>query len=118
VIWHLPFFLLPGGGQVVGNTPLLWFSLLTIAWSVLFAWTYVNTESIWIPVLFHAAVNTTLGSLGILGQAGGEMRVLIIYTALTWLFVFLIVIISGKNLVHFRHIRGHPEYNKDASGNR
>ena len=104
--WHLPFFLFPGGAQVVGGIPFLWFSLLTTAWSVLFAWVYVNTESVLIAVLFHAAINTTLGSLGILGQASEEMGVLILNVALTWLVVLVIVSVYGRELVHPRRVNG------------
>lgn len=98
VLWHLPFFWIPEGKIAVGGIPLLWFALLTTAWSVLFAWVYVNTESILMPVLFHAAVNTTLGTLGILGQANGSLTPVILNTVLTWLLVGVIVFFTGRDL--------------------
>lgn len=98
VLWHLPFFWIPEGKIAVGGIPLLWFALLTTAWSVLFAWVYVNTESILMPVLFHAAVNTTLGTLGILGQANGSLSPVILNTILTWLLVCVIVFCTGRDL--------------------
>jgi hypothetical protein len=53
-LWHLPFFVIPQGAAVVGGIPFGWFMLLTTAWSVLFAWVFVNTqESILLPVLYQ-----------------------------------------------------------------
>ena len=98
VLWHLPFFWIPEGKIAVGGIPLLWFALLTTAWSVLFAWVYVNTESILMPVLFHAAVNTTLGTLGVLGQASGSLMPVMLNALLTWLVVGVIVFFTGKDL--------------------
>lgn len=98
VIWHLPFFWIPEGKGAVGGIPLLWFALLTTAWSVLFAWAYVNTESILMPVLFHAAVNTTLGTLGILGQSDGSLTPVVLNTILTWVVVGVIVFFTGTGL--------------------
>lgn len=98
VLWHLPFFWIPEGKIAVGGVPLLWFTLLTTAWSVLFAWVYVNTESILMPVLFHAAVNTTLGTLGVLSQANGSLTPVILNTLLTWLVVGVIVFFTGRDL--------------------
>lgn len=83
----------------MGNIPLLWFGLMTIAWSVLFAWVYVNTESILMPVLFHAAVNTTLGTLGVLGQPNGSLSSVMMNTFFTWVVVGLIVAFNGKDLI-------------------
>ena len=51
--WHLPYFIFPAWRSAIGNIPFFWFALLTTSWSVLFAWVYVNTESILMPVLFH-----------------------------------------------------------------
>ena len=98
VLWHLPFFWIPEGKIAVGGVPPLWFTLLTMAWSVLFAWVYVNTESILMPVLFHAAVNTTLGTLGVLSQANGSLTPVILNTLLTWLVVGVIVFFIGRDL--------------------
>jgi membrane protease YdiL (CAAX protease family) len=97
-MWHLPYFIFPTWSNAVGNTPFLWFALLTTSWSVLFAWVYVNTESILMPILFHAAINTTLGTLGILGQAGGDVKPLILNTALTWVAVGIVVAFYGSDL--------------------
>jgi membrane protease YdiL (CAAX protease family) len=96
--WHAPLFLFPQGAGVVGHIAFPWFALLTTAWSVLMGWVYVNTRSILMPVLFHAAMNTTLGTLGVLGQAGGEQAPLILNVALTWIAVAVVAIVFGRNL--------------------
>ena len=98
VLWHIPFYIIPDGRVAVGDVPLIWFAPLTIAWSVLFAWVYVNTESILMPVLFHAAINTTLGTLGILGPPTGNMMPLVLNTLLTWMAVGVVVVLFGKDL--------------------
>ena len=97
-IWHLPFFIFPSWRSIVAGTPFVWFLLLTTGWSVLFAWVYVNTESALMPVLFHAAINTTLGTLGVLGQANGDFMLLILNTALTWVVIGIVVAVFGANL--------------------
>ncbi len=98
VLWHIPFFIFPEGYSAVGSIPFVWFALMTIAWSVLFAWVYVNTESILMPVLFHASINTTLGSLGVLGQSSGDLLPVILNTIITWLAVTIVIIRLGKDL--------------------
>lgn len=97
-VWHLPFFIFPGWNAATGNIPFHWFALLTTSWSVLFAWVYVNTESVLMPVLFHAAINTTLGTLGVLGQSNGGQMPLLLNIALTWLAVGFVISIYGKDL--------------------
>lgn len=97
-VWHLPYFIFPAWNNAVGNIPFVWFVLLTTSWSVLFAWVYVNTESILMPILFHAAINTTLGTMGILGQSNGDLIPLVLNTVLTWLVVGLIVEYYGTEL--------------------
>jgi hypothetical protein len=64
----------------------------------------VNTESILMPILFHAAINTTLGTLGILGQAGGDLMPLILNTALTWMAVGIVVALFGSDLKRRREV--------------
>lgn len=60
-IWHLPNFLLPGCPHY--NLPFVAFALLTIFYSVLFAWLYLKTAgSLLVATVFHAALN--LFSLG------------------------------------------------------
>lgn len=98
-IWHLPYFIFPGWTAAVGNVPFFWFALLTTSWSILFAWIYVNTESILMPVLFHAAINTTLGTLGVLGQTNGDLLPLILNTVITWIAVGVVINVCGDDLL-------------------
>jgi membrane protease YdiL (CAAX protease family) len=101
VIWHLPFFWFPEGKMVVAGIPLLWFSLITIAWSVFFAWLYFGTRgSIFMPVLYHAAINTTLGSTDAMGFAdnSGNLGLLIGFTVFTCLGVLGLWYIKGESL--------------------
>jgi membrane protease YdiL (CAAX protease family) len=100
--WHLPYFIFPAWQGAVGNVPFFWFALLTMSWSVLFAWVYVNTDSILMPVLFHAAINTTLGTLGVLGQSNGELMPLILNTIFTWIAVGIVIAVFGTNLKWLR----------------
>jgi membrane protease YdiL (CAAX protease family) len=97
-VWHVPYFIFPGWNAATGNIPFHWFALLTTSWSVLFAWVYVNTECILMPVLFHAAINTTLGTLGVLGQSNQSQIPLLLNIVLTWLAVVFVVSIYGKDL--------------------
>jgi membrane protease YdiL (CAAX protease family) len=69
-LWHLPFFLLPGSGFVVGGLSPPAFVALTTGWGVLVGWaTTVGRGSVLLAVLFHASVNTTLGTVV---SAGGD----------------------------------------------
>ncbi|HET9908442.1 MAG TPA: hypothetical protein VFQ23_17465, partial [Anaerolineales bacterium] len=54
---------------------------------------------------FHAAINTTLGTLGVLGQADGDVRSLIINTVLTWAVVGVVVAVFGSDLKSTRRDR-------------
>lgn len=76
-LWHLPFFLLPGTGIVVGGLPPVAFVALTTCWSVLVGWLVtVGRGSVLLAVLFHASVNTTFGTLvGVGGDTGSVVAV-------------------------------------------
>lgn len=97
-VWHAPLYFVPQAASVTGGVPFVWFAPLTVAWSVLFAWVYLNTQSILLPVLFHAAINTTLGTLGLLGQQTGDLRAVMLNVALTWVVVMAIVTVCGPGL--------------------
>ena len=103
--WHLPYFIFPAWRSAIGNVPFFWFALLTTSWSVLFAWVYVNTESILMPVLFHAAINTTLGTLGVLGQGNGDLLSLAFNTLFTWVAVVVILMVCGQDLKRVHAMR-------------
>ena len=100
-LWHLPFFLFGEGASVVGGMPFVWYVLLIVAWSVLMTWVYNNTRgSVLLAILFHAAINTTMGSLG-LAQASEGNQLLGLNVALTWLVVAVVsILFSPMRLVH------------------
>jgi membrane protease YdiL (CAAX protease family) len=94
-LWHLPFFLFAGGASVVGGMPFVWYALLVTAWSVLMAWVCNHTRgSVLLAILFHAAINTTLGSLGLARTSEGNQLV-VLNVALTWVVVAAIAILFG-----------------------
>jgi membrane protease YdiL (CAAX protease family) len=95
-LWHIPFFIFPEGAAVIGRIPLVWYLPLVTGWSVLFAWIYNNTRgSVLLMILFHAAINTTLGSLGLFQVAAEGVRPLVLNVVLTWVAVIVIATIYG-----------------------
>jgi membrane protease YdiL (CAAX protease family) len=94
--WHLPFFAFKAAGNIVGDIPLWAFVLLTTAWSVLFTWVYNHTRgSLLLAVLYHTAVNTTLGSLGLIRADAGGVTLLVLYVVFTWLVALLVTALCG-----------------------
>lgn len=95
-LWHLPFFIFPEGASVIGNIPFVWYLPLVTAWSVLFTWIYNNTNgSVLMMILFHAAINTTLGSLGLFQITSEGARPLLLNVVLTWGVVAIIAAVFG-----------------------
>ena len=96
-LWHLPFFIFPEGASVIGNIPFVWYLPLVTAWSVLFTWIYNNTNgSVLMMILFHAAINTTLGSLGLFQITSEGARPLLLNVVLTWVVVAIIAAFFGS----------------------
>ena len=96
-LWHVRFFILREGASVIGNIPFVWYLSLVTAWSVMFAWIYNNTNgSVLMTILFHAAINTTLGSLGLLRIAAEGTRPLLLNVVLTWVVVAIIAAVFGS----------------------
>ncbi len=94
--WHLPFFIFAEGASVVGNIPFILYLPLFIALSVLSAWIFNNTNgSVLLMILFHTAINTTLGSLGLFQISSQGFRPLLLDVALTWIVVAIVVVIFG-----------------------
>jgi membrane protease YdiL (CAAX protease family) len=95
-IWHLPFFIFES--SVVGGIPAWAYVLLTTAWSVLFSWVFNNGKgSILLMVLYHASLNTTLGSFRLIDPSTGGETLLILYIILTWLVALLVSAIYGPS---------------------
>ena len=106
-LWHLPFFIFPEGALVIGNIPFVWYLPLVTAWSVLFTWIYNNTKgSVLMMILFHAAINTTLGSLGLFQITSEGVRPLLLNVALTWVVVAIIAAVFGPAQLTRKHTSG------------
>ncbi len=113
-MWHWPLIWLVGyeygaatanqngyiGFPIVG---MLLFCVITVGWGILHDWLYEKSESIWIPSLFHGAINavaalplsvclTNTGSARLLGPA--PMGVL---AALPFLLVAIVLLLRQKN---------------------
>ncbi|WP_276258081.1 type II CAAX endopeptidase family protein [Haloglomus litoreum] len=97
-LWHLPFFVLPGGEAIIGDLPLVWFVPLVTGWSVLFAWVVTRTESLLLAVLLHASINTTLGTLGILDGPTRLRALAVVVTAVVVAGLFITVDRSPRSV--------------------
>jgi membrane protease YdiL (CAAX protease family) len=70
-VWHLPTFVIPGTPQY--GLPFAAFLLLTIEYSILMTWVFLNTRaSVLIATLFHGAINLSQGFF--LGGIEGASR--------------------------------------------
>jgi membrane protease YdiL (CAAX protease family) len=103
-LWHLPFFIFPEGAAVIGYIPFVWYLPLVTAWSVLFAWIFNNTKgSVLMMILFHAAINTTFGSLGLFQIKSEGVRPLVLIVILTWVVVATITVVFGPGQLARKH---------------
>jgi membrane protease YdiL (CAAX protease family) len=100
--WHIPVIDYLGTSTPHGAYWLPFFLAFTAAMTavrVLIAWTYANTNSVALAQLLHAC---STGSLVIFSPprvtAGQESLWYVIYAAVLWLLVALIVTIFGKRL--------------------
>lgn len=90
--WHLPLFWVPGSGSGYGLDGFVWFFLQLSGWGVLLGWVYINTESLLLCVLFHAAGNTFVSAA--LPVVAGT-RPYMLMDAFIWVVVLLVVVIAG-----------------------
>ncbi len=90
--WHLPLFAVPGTGSGSGLAGFVWFLLQLSGWGVLLGWVYINTGSLLLCVLFHAAGNTFVST--VLPVVAGT-RPYMLMDAFIWAVVFLVVIFAG-----------------------
>lgn len=80
-LWHAPVIAAAGyeygkgyfGAPVTG---ILTFCVFTTALGIVLSWLYDRTDSIWIPAVFHGAINAAAGIPLILTDAGSEGRLL------------------------------------------
>lgn len=73
-VWHFPYALTQGTGLF--GIPLYWFVLNLLALSVVYTWIFKNTNgSLLLPLLYHAASNTTANLIPILPPAASDLRI-------------------------------------------
>lgn len=90
--WHLPLFAVPGTGSGSGLVGFVWFFLQLSGWGILLGWVYVNTGSLLLCVLFHAAGNTFVSA--VLPLVAGT-RAYMLMDAFIWVVVLLVVVVAG-----------------------
>ncbi len=90
--WHLPLFWVPGSGSGSGLVGFIWFFLQLSGWGVLLGWLYINTRSLLLCVLFHAAGNTFVSA--VLPLTSGT-RPYMLMDAFIWVAVILVVVFAG-----------------------
>jgi len=72
-VWHFPYALTEGTG--LSGIPLHWFLIGLLALSIIYTWIFKNTNgSLLLPLLYHAASNTTANLLPILPPAASDLR--------------------------------------------
>ena len=91
--WHLPLFFIPGVTQY--RTNFLVFSVQVVGAAMILAWLYGHTRSIFLCILFHAAMNASWLVL-LIGAPGGTIRSI---------FGALICILAGSMLLMAERIR-------------
>lgn len=96
-LWHLPFFVLAPEIGVTAGFPLWAYVPVLVAWSVLFSWVVVNAGgSVLLAVLFHAAANTTLGTLAVV--TAGDTRLLVGFVVVQVSVAGLVGLVFGRTL--------------------
>lgn len=61
-LWHLPLFFVPGTSHY--GKQFVFYGLAAIGYSSFLTWLYAKTNSIFLCILFHAAINAT-ASIGL-----------------------------------------------------
>ena len=90
-VWHVPLFFIAASAQ--HSLPFWLFALLTMPLCILITWVYHGSgNSLFLVMLFHAAVNTWSGALKISPEAAGSTRPLTFVMLLTWVVALLVVV--------------------------
>jgi membrane protease YdiL (CAAX protease family) len=96
-IWHFPYALTRG--TFLSEVPLHWFFLNLLAMSIIYTWIFINTGgSLLLPLLFHAAGNTTSNLLPILPPAAPDLRVYYFTIAINCVLAVILVLLTNKSL--------------------
>jgi len=96
-IWHFPYALTEG--SALSDIPLHWFFIELLARSVIYTWIFINTNgSLLLPLLFHAAGNTTANLLPILPPATPDLRIYYYTIAINCIIAIVISFLPRGNL--------------------
>lgn len=91
-LWHLPLFFVPGTSHY-GNQ-FLFYGLAAIGYSSFLTWLYAKSNSIFLCILFHAAINAT-AAIG-LSVSMSEKGVYFYSTILIFAAGILLLVLLGK----------------------
>ena len=99
VLWHLPMYMLGGGGLPMFAP----FIVNGLCLSVILSWLYKETDSLLLPILFHGAVNAT--TYAFLHEGGGFAQALDASGPLgEWLYAAAILPVAGAILLLKRRL--------------
>jgi uncharacterized protein len=92
-IWHFPYALTEG--TFLSEVPLHWFFINLLALSIIYTWIFVNTNgSLLLPLIFHAAGNTTSNLLPILPPAASDLRIYYFTIAINCILAITVIFLS------------------------
>lgn len=96
-IWHFPYALTRG--TFLSEVPLHWFFINLLALSMIYTWIFLHTNgSLLLPLLFHAAGNTTSNLLPSLPPAAPDLRIYYFTIAINILIAIGIILFSRDRL--------------------
>lgn len=96
-VWHFPFALTEG--TMLNSVSLPVFVLNLVAQAIIYTWIFNNTRgSLLLPLLFHAAGNTTANLLPFLPPAASDLRIYFFSILLNCLIASAIILATGGTL--------------------
>ena len=96
-VWHFPFALTEG--TTLNSLPLLVFVLNQVAQAIIYTWIFNNTQgSLLLPLLHHAAGNTTSNLLPFLPPAAADLRIYFFTVVVNWLVALAILFATRGSL--------------------
>jgi membrane protease YdiL (CAAX protease family) len=112
-VWHFPYVLTKG--TFLSEVPLHWFFINLLAMSVIYTWIFINTNgSLLLPLLFHAAGNTTSNLVPILPPAASDLRIYYFTIAINCIVAILVFFLSSRNVVT-ENLSGVPSPTDDVA---
>jgi membrane protease YdiL (CAAX protease family) len=95
-VWHFPYALTKGTG--LSGIPLYWFILNLLALSIVYTWIFKNTNgSLLLPLLYHAASNTTANLLPILPPAASDLGIYYFTIGINWVVAVGILVLTNRD---------------------